>query len=60
MISYNWEHQDTALKIRDELKKSGYKVWIDVEKMRKSFVVADSPFYCFEINVNQHTNQNEG
>ncbi|XP_072048355.1 uncharacterized protein [Amphiura filiformis] len=34
MISYNWEHQKTALKIRDELKRSGYKVWIDVEKMQ--------------------------
>ncbi|XP_072049173.1 uncharacterized protein [Amphiura filiformis] len=34
MISYNWEHQKTALKIRDELKKNGYKIWIDVDNMQ--------------------------
>ena len=33
MISYNWTHQELALKIRDELEGAGYKVWIDVDKM---------------------------
>ena len=33
MISYNWSHQPTALKIKEDLERSGYKVWIDVDKM---------------------------
>ena len=33
MISYNWDHQDRALKIRDKLKQNGYNVWIDLEQM---------------------------
>ena len=33
MISYNWDHQDRALKIRDKLKEKGYNVWMDVDKM---------------------------
>ena len=33
MISYNWDHQDRALKIRDKLKEKGYNIWMDVDKM---------------------------
>ena len=33
MISYNWTHQELALNLRDDLKKAGYKVRIDVDKM---------------------------
>ncbi|XP_072045722.1 NLR family CARD domain-containing protein 4-like [Amphiura filiformis] len=33
MISYQWDAQDRMLKLKDELIKAGYKVWMDVEKM---------------------------
>ncbi len=33
MISYNWTHQELALKLRDHLSAKGQNVWIDVEKM---------------------------
>jgi len=33
MISYNWGSQPTVLAIRDRLKSSGFKCWIDVENM---------------------------
>ena len=33
MISYNWDHQDRALKIRDKLKEKGYNIWMDVDKI---------------------------
>ena len=33
MISYQWSSQKQVFKIRDELVKSGYKVWMDVDKM---------------------------
>ena len=35
MISYQWDAQERMLKLRDELRKEGYKVWMDVEKMGK-------------------------
>ena len=38
MISYNWDHQDRALKIRDRLKEEGYNIWMDVDKMGNSSV----------------------
>ena len=31
MISYNWGHQETALKLKDPLQKHGIHVWMDVE-----------------------------
>ena len=37
MISYNWDHQDLALKIRDYLESRGFKVWIDIAKMGTEF-----------------------
>ncbi|KAJ1529064.1 hypothetical protein HK096_009480, partial [Nowakowskiella sp. JEL0078] len=33
MLSYNWGHQNTVLKMRDSLAKRGFKVWMDVELM---------------------------
>ena len=33
MISYNWDHQDRALKMRGMLKENGYNIWMDVDKM---------------------------
>ena len=35
MISYNWDHQDRALAVRDKLREKGYNVWMDVDKMGK-------------------------
>ncbi|XP_074661452.1 uncharacterized protein LOC141914074 isoform X2 [Tubulanus polymorphus] len=32
-ISYNWDNQETILKIRDFLRAAGLKVWIDVDHM---------------------------
>ena len=34
MISYSWNQQGLALKIFDELRGEGRKVWMDVEKMQ--------------------------
>ena len=39
MISYQWDAQERMLKLRDELKKDGYDVWMDVEAMGKKEVV---------------------
>lgn len=36
MISYNRESRDICLSIKNELEKSGYEVWIDVEDIRGS------------------------
>ena len=33
MISYQWDAQDRMLKLKDELIKAGYRIWMDVEKM---------------------------
>ena len=35
MLSYDWGSQKTVLTISNILKKAGYNVWIDVEKMGK-------------------------
>ena len=35
MISYQWDSQPLVLGIRDRLKASGCKVWMDVDKMSK-------------------------
>ncbi len=40
MISYQWDEQPTMLKIRDALKKEGYKVWMDVDKLGGSTLEA--------------------
>ncbi|KAI0210614.1 hypothetical protein LSAT2_004620, partial [Lamellibrachia satsuma] len=35
MLSYNWGSQDLMKRIRDDLKKAGYKVWMDLDLMRR-------------------------
>ena len=35
MISYQWDAQKRMLKLRDELVKAGYNVWMDVDQMGK-------------------------
>jgi len=35
MISYSWESQETVMRIREELKTAGFKVWIDYENMEQ-------------------------
>ena len=34
MISYSWSQQSVALKLRNNLQKSGIKVWLDVDRMQ--------------------------
>ena len=48
MLSYNWGSQKTVLTISNILKKAGYNVWIDVDKMSK-FVWGNVhiPMCCF-------------
>lgn len=36
MISYNRENRDLCLRIKDELEKAGFSVWIDVENIHGS------------------------
>ncbi|XP_070554358.1 uncharacterized protein [Ptychodera flava] len=40
MISYQWDCQKLVVKLKDKLKASGYKVWMDVEKMAGSTLEA--------------------
>ena len=40
MISYCWAQQETVLKVSARLQAAGYSVWIDVEQMRGSTIVA--------------------
>lgn len=32
-ISYNWAHQEVVVKIADQLKSKGFRVWLDVDQM---------------------------
>ena len=38
MISYSWSQQTKAIQLRDYLKKKGYTIWIDVERMKDSIL----------------------
>ena len=40
MASYNWDHQDTILRVVKVLQAQGYTVWVDVEQMKGSTVDA--------------------
>ncbi|XP_072047559.1 uncharacterized protein [Amphiura filiformis] len=40
LISYQWDHQDRAIKIRDKLQQAGYRVWIDVNMMEDNLLNA--------------------
>ena len=33
MISYQWDSQKRMIKLRDELIRAGFDVWMDVDKM---------------------------
>ena len=35
MISYQWDSQDRAIYIRDQLQEQGYNVWLDLDEMSK-------------------------
>eukprot|EP01048_Picozoa_sp_COSAG05_P013598 COSAG05_NODE_1464_length_4807_cov_1081.654630_5_plen_191_part_00 len=56
MLSYSWEHQETAKRINSGLKERGYAVWIDIEKMQGSTVeamadaVEDAAVMCYGIS----------
>ena len=39
-ISYNWEHQEIVLKIRQFLLDKGFKVWMDVDNMTNNTLEA--------------------
>ena len=36
MISYQWKSQERMSRLRDKLKKEGYNVWMDIDKMGKN------------------------
>lgn len=38
MISYQWDTQDTMLRIKAELEAQGFIVWLDVERMEGSIL----------------------
>ncbi|KAK6182496.1 hypothetical protein SNE40_010174 [Patella caerulea] len=40
MISYQWDVQPVMLKVKERLKQSGFKVWMDVEHMSGSTLEA--------------------
>jgi uncharacterized protein (DUF302 family) len=40
MISYNWGHQSMVKQIRENLRSSGIKVWMDVDDMQGSTLQA--------------------
>jgi hypothetical protein len=40
MMSYNWGHQDTVLRVVKALQLRGYRMWVDVEQMKGSTVDA--------------------
>ena len=49
MISYQWNSQERMLKLKDELTKAGYDVWMDVDQMGKlndsDFVLHMKPMF---------------
>jgi len=38
MASYNWDHQDTILRVVSSLQHRGYLVWVDTEQMKGATV----------------------
>jgi len=40
MISYNWDHQALIVKLKQELVKQGIHVWLDLEQMNGSTLMA--------------------
>ena len=39
MISYQWDAQERMLKLKEELIRAGYAVWMDVDKMGKRVLI---------------------
>jgi len=39
-ISYNWGHQKEVVRLSNDLKAAGYKIWLDVDQMAGSTVEA--------------------
>ncbi|XP_072037547.1 uncharacterized protein [Amphiura filiformis] len=40
MISYKWSEQKRAIRVKEELEKTGFKVWIDVDQVEGNILVA--------------------
>ena len=40
MISYQWDHQEILIDVRDALLEAGYKVWMDIYQMGGSTLEA--------------------
>ena len=38
MISYQWDTQETMLRLKTELESKGLRVWMDVEQMKGSIL----------------------
>lgn len=38
MISYQWDSQETMLRVKEELEAQGIRVWMDVEQMKGSIL----------------------
>lgn len=38
MISYQWDTQETMLRVKQDLEAQGYTVWMDVEQMEGSIL----------------------
>jgi hypothetical protein len=57
MLSYQWDHQPIIKRIRDSLKRAGYRVWLDVDHMRGSTMdamsdaVDEAAAMCFGVSA---------
>jgi len=40
LLSYNWDHQELAKKVRAELGRRGFEVWFDIEQIHGSTLAA--------------------
>lgn len=40
MISYQWDHQEILIDVRDALLEAGYKIWMDIDQMGGSTLEA--------------------
>ena len=35
VLSYEWESRDMLIRVRDQLKQAGYRIWMDTENKSK-------------------------
>ncbi|XP_072049656.1 uncharacterized protein [Amphiura filiformis] len=64
MISYQWDAQERMLKLRDELTRAGYDVWMDVdhmegnmdERMAEAVEQASAVLICFSKKYQESAN----